>query len=191
MNHFTTFVPFAVAAGLAMAFATSASADYVTTTTGGAAATPTVHAVSEGHLTLKNPIANIGCNSTTEGTVTDHGPGKLVSTSLSMLNITGCTNSWHTTTNSPGLRYIEWTSGHDGTVVSDGVKVTATRFGVTCVYETKNTHLATMTGGNPATLHVEASIPINPAESSGLCGTANSAWEGGYTTTSALYVVNS
>jgi hypothetical protein len=174
-----------------MAVAATASADYVTTTTGGAAQTPTIHAVNEnGELTLQNSIANIECSSTTEGTVGDHGPGKPINTNLNILDITGCTNSWHTTTSTPGSRSITWTSGHNGMLVSSGALVKATRFFVPCNFETNNTTLGTVTGGNPATIHIEASIPI-AAGSSELCGSGNVKWEGDYVTTSALYVVDS
>lgn len=174
--------------GALLVLAAAASADYVTTTTGGAAQTPTIHAVNErGELTFENSIANIECSSTTEGTVAAHGPGKAISTNLSILNITGCTNSWHTTTSTAGSRSITWTSGHNGTLMSSGVLVKATRFFVPCNYETNNTNLGTLTGGSPATIHIEASIAI-AAGSSELCGNGNAKWKGSYVTASALYV---
>jgi hypothetical protein len=174
-----------------MAIAGTASADYVSTTTGGAAQTPTIHATNEnGELVFSNAIANIECSSTSEGTVANHGPGKAISTNLNVLEITGCTNSWQTTTVSPGARSITWISGHNGTVVSNGALIHATRFGVPCNYETKNTQLGTVTGGNPATFHIEAAIPI-AAGSSELCGSGNAKWKGSYVATSALYVVDS
>lgn len=179
-------------AAVLMAFAGNASADYVTTTTGGPAATPRIHWVNEsGHLTLQNPIANISCTSTTEGSVESHGSSATVSGNISTLTFTGCTNSWHVTILAPGSLSIESTSGHNGTLSWSGTTIDTTRFGITCVLETNGTRIGTLTGGNPATLHIEASIPVNTAASSGLCGTADFKWEGSYVTTSALYVVNS
>ena len=179
----------AVAAAAMMAFAASASATSITTTTGGAAATPTIHAVNEGHVTLQNPIANISCSSTVEGKVESHGSGVTAGGNISTLNFTSCTNSWHVTAITNGSLEVHWTSGHNGTLTSKGAKVDTTRFGVTCVYEIgAGTHIGTVTGGNPASLHIEASIPINDPESSDLCGTGNAKWEGNYVTTSALYV---
>jgi hypothetical protein len=189
MKHVKILGLLAVAAAAMMSFAASASADYLSTSTGGAAATPNIHAVSEGHVTLKNPIANISCNSTTSGAPTSHGAGLNVSGPISNLDWSSCTNSWHVTTLAPGSLSVSAIAGsYNGTLTSNGAKVATTRFGINCVYETKNTHIGTVTGGSSATLHVKASIPINTGESSGLCGTADSAWEGGYTTTEALYV---
>ena len=186
----------AVAAAALMAFGGTASATTVKTSTSGAAATPTIHAVNEnGHVKLENPISKIECSSTVEGTVTSHGPEVTAIGHISVLNFTGCTNEWHVTTielpeaNHPtGTLEVHWTSGHNGILTSSGTRVDATRFGVTCVYETVATKIGTVTGGNPATLDIEASIPINTKLSSFLCGTSPSKWEGNYSTTSALYV---
>ncbi|HEU4462956.1 MAG TPA: hypothetical protein VFR75_10225 [Solirubrobacterales bacterium] len=179
----------AVAAAALMAFAGTAMATTVTTTTGGAAATPTIHAVnSGGHVTLANPIANISCSSTVEGKVESHGAGVTAKGNISKLEFTGCTNSWHVTAITNGSLEVHYTSGHNGVLTSSGAKVDTTRFGVTCVYETNNTSIGTVAGGNPAVLTIAASIPINTGESSSLCGTGNAKWEGKYATTSALYI---
>jgi hypothetical protein len=179
----------AVIGAALMALAGSASATTVTTTTGGAAATPTIHMVNEGgHLKFANAIANIECSSTYEGTVTSHGSGVTAEVGLTNFSLTGCTNSWHITTITPGSLIIHWTSGYNGTVTWTGAKWDSTRFGITCVYQTNNTSIGTLTGGNPATLKLEASIPISAGESSGLCGSGNIKWEGSYVTTSALYI---
>jgi len=179
----------AVAATAIMVFAASASADYLSTTTGGATAEPTIHAVNEStHVVLANSIANIECQSTTEGKPNSHGTGKPVSGPISTLTFTGCTNSWHVTVNAPGTLSVKANGvNHGGALTSNGANVTTTRFGVTCNYETSNTAIGTVTGGSPATLHIEASIPI-AAGSSFLCGSGNAKWEGAYVTTSALYV---
>jgi len=185
----------AVAAAALMALAGSASATTVTTTTGGAAAPPTIHAVNEGgHVTLANPIANISCSSTLEGTVTTHGSGVTAVGHISVLEFTGCTNSWHVTAvknadGTYGSLEVHWTSGHNGVLTSKNSKVTTTRLGVNCVYNTgTETSIGGVTGGSPATLKIEASIPLVAAESSALCGTGNAKWEGSYVTTAALYV---
>lgn len=184
--------------GLAAAFSAalmgltgSASATSITTTTGGAAATPTVHIVNKSsHITFANPIATIACNVTFEGNVAGHGAGLTAEVTLARFSLSSCTNNWHATTVTPGILLIHWTSGHDGTVTWTGAKFDLTRLGVTCVYETNNTQIGTITGGNPASLLIDpgASIPINTAESSGLCGTGNAKWEGPLVTTSALFV---
>jgi hypothetical protein len=181
----------AVIAAALMALAGSASATTVTTTTGGAAMTASFHLVNEGgHVTFVNPIANISCSSTFDGKVEQHGAGVTAAAKVTTFSLTGCTNSWHYTTIASGVLEFHRTSGHNGTVTWTGGKFDSTRFGVTCVYETKNTSIGTLTGGNPATLKLEANIPINAVESSGLCGTGTVKWEGNYVTTSALYIAS-
>ncbi len=188
MNYLKTLGLFAVVVAAPMALAASASATSVTTTTGGAAATPTIHAVNEGgHLLLANSIFDLECQSTVEGSIIEHGAEKSSELELSSLSFTGCTNSWHVTVTALGTLSINWTSAHNGSVVSSSTKVTTTRLGVTCKYETSGTGIGTLTGGNPATLDISASIPI-AAGSSGLCGSSNAKWSGSYSTTSALYV---
>ncbi len=176
----------AVGAAAMTAFAASASADtWTTTTPSGTVETPTVHWVNEGgHVTLANPIANISCSLTIEKTVTTHEKGKPVVAHLNALIPNGCTNSWHVTTITAGTVSAEASNGE---VKSSGAKVDTTRLGVTCVYETSNTKIGTITGGSPATLHIEASIPINTGESSGLCGTGNAKWEGDLVSTTPLH----
>ncbi len=159
----------------------------LTTTTGGAAATPTIHAVSEGgHVKLDNPIAKIECGSTLEGTVESHG-GAIAKGNVAKLEWSGCTNSWHVTTEKAGELSVQWTEGHNGTVSSSGAVVKTTRFLVPCNYETSNTKIGTLKGGSPATLHIEGSIPVG-AGSSELCGKGSAKWEGDFVTTAALYV---
>ncbi len=195
MKHLKLLGLLAVAAAALMAFAASASATTVTTTTGGSAATPVIHAVNEnGHVKLANAIATIECSSTAEGKVEEHGDrivNEVTRTDafgkIETLTFTGCTNSWHVTTEKPGTLSVDWTSGHNGTLSSSGALVKTTRFLVPCNYETNNTKVGTVTGGNPATLDIEASIPI-AAGSSELCGKGNAKWEGNYISTTELYV---
>jgi hypothetical protein len=189
MNHLKYLGLIAVMAAM-MTFAATASADTVTTTaSGGTQETPTIHATNEGgHVSLQNPIATISCSSTVEGTVFSHPAGQHVSGAVSVLKFTGCTNVWHVTTVTAGTLFLE---ASNGSLVSTGAKVDATRFGVTCVYETDNNTIGTVTGGSPgATLHIQASIPLNTAESSKLCGSGSAKWEGNYITTLPLHLDN-
>lgn len=171
-----------------MGFAASASATTISGTTGGAAATPTLHVASEGHIVLLNPIAKIECGLTAEGKIESHGPGVAVKGDISKLEFPGCTNSWHVTTEKAGFLEAHYTSGHNGILVSSGLLVKTTRFGiVSCNYETNNTTLGTVTGGEPATLHVAASVPL-AAGSSGLCGSGSTELEGSVAFTSAGFI---
>lgn len=164
-----------------------AQATTITSPTG-TAVTSNKEASSEaGHITLTNPIANILCASTIAGPIESHGSGVTAAGKVSALTFTGCTNSWHATTIVGGTLTSHHTSGYDATVTSTGAKVTNTRFGVTCVYETNNTSMGTATGGNPSTLHISASIPIVTSESSGLCGTKNSEMKGSYVGNGSAY----
>jgi hypothetical protein len=184
----------AVAAAALMAFAGTASATYVTTTTGGATAEPIIHAVNEGgHVTLANSNSNIECSSTVEGKVESHKVGKAstpASGKISTLEFTGCTGGWTVAVEAKGELSITSTSGHNGTLTSSGSTVTATLhtfFGdIVCRYLTNGTHIGTVTGGNPATLHIEGSIPFHSG--GGLCGSGTAQWTGNYVTTSALYI---
>src|SRR6476469_742769 len=183
MRHLKALVLLALAATGLMLMAANASATSGTTITSptGTVATPTIKAETEGgHLKLANPIASIQCGSTLEAKIERHGTESAASGKVSSLSFTGCTNSWHVTTVSPGELAIESTSGYDGVVNSTGMKLDATRLGVTCVYETSATKLGTITGGSPATLHLEAALSINVKESSGFCGSGTAKLEGSY-----------
>lgn len=175
-----------------MAFASGASATIVTTTTGGPAATPPIHLANEnGYVVVRTAIANALCHYTAEFTPTSHGGFSGTTGPVSVMTFSGCTNGWHVTAVPGSLGQISIHSsgfGENGSVRWHGGKVTLTRFGVTCVFETNNTLIGTLTGGNPATLNVEGSLPINESESSALCGSGSSSFEGSLVTTSALYV---
>lgn len=182
----------AVAAAALMAFAASASATTITSPTG-TPYTGEIHATSEnGHVTLKNPILNIECSSTVQGLELTHGKDVTAEGEITQL-LWGekpgvyagkCTNNWHVTTVKPGKLQIHWLEEDVGTLTSSGAKVDTTRLGLTCVYETNSTDIGLLTDshktGATATLHVNAAIPIEPAESSGLCGSGNAEWKGSY-----------
>jgi uncharacterized protein YaiE (UPF0345 family) len=186
----------AVAAAALMAFAGSASATTITSPTG-TVATPAIKAESVGHAILHNPIAKIECHSTVEGKVESHGQknakGETLAATgkISKLEFINCTNSWHVTTNVAGsLEVLSSGKGdYNGTVYSEGATVTSTRFGIECRYSTGATlKIGTLTGGAPATMHIEASIPFHSGSS--FCGSGATAWTGSYKVTSptSLYV---
>lgn len=185
----------AVAATALMVFSAIASATTLTSPEG----TPlkegaTLHGENEnGHVTLANPIANISCASTVEGKIAkegEGGAGKPVTGEITHLTFTGCTNSWHVTTISPGDLSLTWKAAGEGSLTSTGAKVETTRIGVKCVYVTNNTAIGTATDTSKTkstpTLHVSAGIPISKAESSALCGEGNAKWEGAYVLTNPM-----
>jgi hypothetical protein len=183
----------AVAAAAMMAFAASASATTVTNAAG--SSTPTIHAVNEeAHVELHNSIVNIKCQSTAAGTApaaTEGGTGQEVSGPLSSLTFTNCTNEWAIDIASNGslsIAYKEAGGGTHGvgTLKSTGARVTATRAGLSCIYETNGTPIGTVTGGNPATLAISANIPR--VGGSFLCGGSTAAWTGSYVTTETLKI---
>jgi hypothetical protein len=188
----------AVAVAAVMAFSTSASADYLATTTD--ENTPpvnfeTIHVTNEPNqeISIENAISQIKCQTATaQGKVETHtgGTSKDAATGkLTSLTFTNCTDSWHVTTTALGEIWVDWAVGHNGVIMGSGTKISATRFFVPCNYETNHTNIGTLTGGKPATLHIEGSIPL-AVGSSELCGSGNAKWEGNYVTTSELYVVN-
>jgi hypothetical protein len=154
----------------------------------GTIATPSIKAEGEGHVVLHNDIADIECASTLEGKVESHGGGAAASGKLSEVSFTSCTNNWVVDLVSKGEVAVDWSSGYNGTVRSSGMTITATRFGVSCNYQTENTHIGTITGGTPATLHLAGSLPRHGG--SFLCGGAIASWTGTYkvTSPSSLYV---
>lgn len=176
----------AVAAAALMAFTASASATVVTGP--GGETTPTIHAVPEsGHVSLHNSIVNIECNSTVEGHITTHGATETASGPIDSLSFFDCTNEWVVDVNVLGTLEAHTTStaGHGAaTLTSNGTKVTATRAGLSCIYETNNTDIGTVTGGTQATLAISASIPR--VGGSFLCGGGTAQWTGNYTTTGTL-----
>jgi hypothetical protein len=200
----------AVAAAALMAFAASASATTVTSPTGTAATLTTgsgethkkgtqIHAISEegavagtSHVLLHNSNASIQCNSTVEGDLESQGAGVTAKGEIDILTFTNCTNGWTVTVDVRGSLEVHWVgpSGYNGTLTSSGATVTAvlhTIFGdITCRYATNATHIGTVTGGNPATLHIEAAIPFHSG--GGLCGSGVSNWTGKYVTTGPLFV---
>ncbi len=179
----------AVAAAAMMSFAGIASADTVTSPTG-TDYTGALSASSEGHAVLHNPIAKIECNGTATGSVESHPEGGKVSGAVNP-EFTNCTNSWHVTTALGGTLSVEHSSGYDGIVYSNGATVEATRFGINCRYVTSTTKVGTVTGGSPATMHINGAIPFH--NGSVLCGTGATLWTGSYTLNSpnSLYVDNS
>jgi hypothetical protein len=196
MRYTKSAVLLAVAAVAIAAFAASASATRITSPTG-AVATPTIHAVSEEgavpgtkHVRIHNSATSIDCNSTFEWTVEGHGTGVTVIGKVTLLQFTGCTNNWTVIVTSAGSLEVHWTSSYNGTVTSSGMTLDATLhtfFGtIHCRYITENTHIGTITGGNPATLHLEATFPFHSG--SGLCGSETSRWTGTYITTGSFYV---
>jgi hypothetical protein len=181
----------AAAVAALMAFAGTASATQITSPTG-TLYTGTVHAVSEGHVVLHNPIAKIECESTVDIGSLTHGVGVTAKGTISSLSFTGCTNSWHVTVVTGGeLEIHPDTPGggqYDGTLTSSGATVESTRFGVNCRYSTSNTEIGTLTGGAHATLSISAAIPFH--NGSPLCGSGATSWTGSYTIDSptSLYV---
>jgi hypothetical protein len=184
----------AVAIAATVALGGSASADYLSTTTDGVAATPVIHALNEnGHLALHNPEMQLECASTFDGTVQTHGVGQIISVQLSSMSFTGCTGGWTIAVNSPGWLSAIHTTEHSGKVTSSGLTATATLnlvfFHITCRYATSSTNLGTLTGGTPATLDIEGKLPFHSG--SAACGEEPSQWTGDYVLTGALYIADS
>jgi len=176
----------AVVAALS-AFASTASATTVTSDSG---TTPTIHAESEGAITIHGPV-DITCTSSTfEGKVESHGSGVTAKGNVGKLTFTSCGTN-HVAVLSPGSLEIHGTSTTgNGTVTSTGVEISVlvTTLGITCVYSTpKATHIGTLTGapsGGKATLHIDDAL-IPRTGGSVFCGPSGE-WTGSYRITSPL-----
>ncbi len=132
----------------------------------GTVATPAIKAESEGHVGIDHPLVTIQCQWALEGTVESHEGNAVVP--LSSLTTSGCTDSWHATTVTPGKLEVITTSGYSGTIRWTGGTVELTRLGTTCRYKSENTDIGTLTGGTPATIHIEGKLL--PDGGSPLCG---------------------
>ncbi len=191
----------AVAAAALMAFAGTASATTITSDTG---STPALHAEA-GETTLHG-VSTITChNSTVAGTVAAHGSSTTAKGSISTLSFTNCTNNNHVTVLATGTgangtgelevhtqyttikhedgtvtKILHESSNGNGTLTSSGTKVTiqVTSLGLSCLFETNNTKIGTVTGGEHATLDIE-SAGIPRVGHSIFCG-SNGVWTGSY-----------
>jgi hypothetical protein len=155
---------FAAVAMLTMAGSSSAT----TVTSTGGATTGNIQGYSIGHATLHNSIVSISCSVTLEGSVESHGSGVTAEGKATTVNISECTNEWVVDTVTKGTITVHWTSGNNGILTSSGTTAVATRAGLSCAYATSNTTVGTVTGGNPATLKLEMSVPRHGG--SFLCG---------------------
>ena len=198
MRHLKIIGLLALAAAALMALAAGPASATTLTSPTGTVTTGPIHFVSEEkavsgttHILMHNEAANIECNSTLEVSLSTHGSGVTAKGNISNLQFTNCTGGWTYEVISNGSLEIHWTSGYNGTVTWSGTTIRATLhlgiFGtVECNYATNNTDIGTITGGNPATLHLETKMPKESG--SALCGSSSANWTGAYKTTSELYV---
>lgn len=129
--------------------------------------------------------------STVHGTTSNTGgTGAAVTGNIGALTwgsaSTPCTQTTDTLTN--GSLSVEAGAGTNGTLSGSTSKVTVSIFGVSCAYGTgAGTTLGTVTGGNPATVSINA--VINKQEGGFLCPSTTK-WTGSYTVTAPkpLYI---
>ncbi len=200
----------AVAAAALMAFvgASSASATVLCSEAGTGSPTGTtcpsgkaygagqeIHAVNVGNVKLDTTFKTITCTgSTVKGTISGEGSAtETVTGPEGELTFTGCNCSTVKVLHA-GTLEIHWIEGtHNGTVTSSGNETTticSTIFGnVHCTYTTNKTDVGTLAGGSTATLTASAHIPVNEAESDGICP-EESTWTATYsvTTPDSLFV---
>jgi hypothetical protein len=186
----------ALAAAALMALASPASATR-TTFPQGELYTDVIHAHSEGHVVLHNPIAKIECTGTVSGKIESDGPGAAITAKGNVTpSFSNCTNSWHVTTVAGGTLELHFIAHGVSTLTSNGATVESTRFGITCRYATANTHIGTLTDSSTvegtatktATIHINGAIPFHSG--SPLCGSGSTQWTGAYkiTTPDTLWV---
>jgi hypothetical protein len=140
----------------------------------------------------KTTFANAECKkSTFRGKTNNEGSAnETVTVNLEVLTFEECNCEYKVL--NPGTLEIHWIPDtFNGTVTSNGMEKTVTCntiFGpVHCIYVTVNTDIGTLTGGNPATLDVDATMPRLPTDA--ICAEQHT-WEAKYeiTTPKPLYV---
>jgi hypothetical protein len=129
------------------------------------------------YLELKCPQSTVRGNTSNEG-----GEGSPVSIPLEFVT-TGMCACAHLAMLSTGTLSIAWIEGtHNGTVTSSGTEFTTRCSGSTgeqhCIYETKETDLGTLKGGEPAILEIKATLSRKGTE---LFCASTMTWEGTYT----------
>jgi hypothetical protein len=133
-----------------------------------------IHSVNWGAPTLHTVFKTINYTTLTTKyeTANEGGASETVNAREGTLILSGgnCT----ATVLSAGTQEIHWISGsHNGTVTSSGTKVTmvcGTIFGnVHCTYVTNNTDFGILEGGSEPTVNVVATLPVDEANSDGLC----------------------
>jgi hypothetical protein len=189
----------AVAAAALMAFAASASATTVTSPTG-TTYSSTITAVAEGTLELSGPFVTVKCTAShVEGKIEKQGAGVTASGKIATLSFgPGCENGTPTQANPLGSLEVHavakgttnaCTTGAgdtcEGTLTSNGTVIPVHTSVGECVFETKNTHIGSLTTtsqtGKTATLDINsASIPR--VAGSFLCG-SSATWKGNYLVT--------
>jgi hypothetical protein len=147
----------AVAAAAFMAFAGTASATILESTSGTLGKGAVIESTGT-NAVLKAGFATVECgHSEVDGKVTNAGgAGVSVSGDVSNLKFSSCNMT--VTTLKPGSLTIHHTSGKNGTLTSSGAEVKVDNHSTSCVYGTNNTDIGTVTGGEPATLNASASL---------------------------------
>lgn len=171
MKYVKTLGLLVVAAASMAAFAAAPALATTLTSPTGTVATPTIKAESEGHVTMQS--TGFQCPWALEGTVESHGSGKPTVIPLSKLTIGTCTGNWQPATVVPGKLEIDWTSAYNGTVTWTGGTIEWTLGGfVFCGFATGGSTAGTITGGSPATIHLNATIGHHSGSFG--CGTGSS-----------------
>jgi hypothetical protein len=183
MKHLKMLTLAMVAAAAFMAFASSASAQPTLTSPALVDYTGNILLTAEGTHLVQAGFANITCTtSIIGGTVTTNNTTK-ASGPITTYDTSGCNAIVNTLVNG-SLEIVpnSPTGSNTGTVRGSGSQVTVSTLGVSCVYGTgAGTTLGTVTGGNPATIAINASLP--KISGGFLCATPAS-WTGSYTVTS-------
>jgi hypothetical protein len=183
MKHFKMLGLVVVATTALMAFVGIASANPVLTSPAGTDYTGELTMTATASLLTQAGFANLTCTeSTIKGKVETNNTTK-ASWKITTLDYSGCNAIFNTLSNgSLEITPNAPTGSNKGTLKGFGSEVTVSTLGVSCVYGTAaGTTLGTVTGGNPATVSINASMP--KISGGFLCGNPMSA-TGAYTVTS-------
>lgn len=137
-----------------------------------------------------SPFGTIKCNSTVSGKIetTTTPEGKVEAANLGWSGCEGGT----ATTATGGTIQIHWDAEHNGKVTFKGFVVKVVQAGIPCFYSTGEGIEGTLTGGEPAIIHITTTVPVIHTEvhnSSAFCP-VNAVWHATYKVTSPkrLYV---
>lgn len=133
----------------------------------------TFHALSEGKITIHNEAGwKSECDWTFESEVKADGSNITDGGGITNPVISGCGEGNSAIVTTPGsLKIHPIGGGPDGTVTWSGAAFTVVKGGISCTYQTSNTHIGRLTGstttGKTATLDLSGSLPV---KANFLCG---------------------
>ena len=137
---------------------------------------------SEGSMTLHPPIGELSCEKVWWKFDQLNASGATIVQFLITKKTWNCLFTFHTL-KAGGVTVHHVTGNNRATVAMSGSEWTVVYLGFHCIFGTNNTKIGTLTGGENATLDIEASIPRIGGSSGVFCG-STAEWTGSFEITS-------